>query len=324
VTELLPFNQMLRTRVAFQSDGDALPIARAGGITTVAVRPGGTGTTIGGEIPVMHLDGWTWEESTLRASAGLAMTFPVPPQGGRGAPPQTPPPGAQQPAAPAPPDRLEELNQLLARARAYAKQGTTREVDWTLEPILPILDGRQALFVLANTENAIREAVAWADKAGVRIVLQSGADVQKVASLLKEKDVPVVLTTIFALPPREDLFHAYTYQTPGVLAKAGVRFAFSSGGFEFARNLPFQAGRAIAWGLDPDAAIRALTLDAARIFGVDSQVGSIEPGKLANLIVVKGDLTEIRSEIQHVIVAGRNVPLDTKHTELYKRYMARK
>jgi imidazolonepropionase-like amidohydrolase len=87
--------------------------------------------------------------------------------------------------------------------------------------------------------------------------------------------------------------------------------------------VPFQAGRAVAWGLDHDAAIRAITLDAARILGVDSQIGSIEPGKLANLVVVKGDALEIRSQIQHVIVAGRDVPLDSKHTELYKRFMAR-
>jgi imidazolonepropionase-like amidohydrolase len=103
-----------------------------------------------------------------------------------------------------------------------------------------------------------------------------------------------------------------------------VRFAFSSGGFEFARNVPFQAGRAIAWGLDADTAIRALTLDAAKILGVDKEIGSIERGKVANLVVVKGDPTEIRSEIQHVIIAGRDVPLDTKHTELYKRYLARR
>jgi imidazolonepropionase-like amidohydrolase len=324
VTELLPFNQMLRTRVAYQSDGDAIPVTRAGGITSVAVRPGGAGTTIGGEVPIMNLDGWTWEENTLRASAGLAMTFPVTPPGGRGTPPGVAPPSAPNAAAaPAPPDRLAELTALLERARAYAAQGSNRHVDWTLEPFVPVLDGRQAFFVSATTERTMREAVAWADRVGVRIVLVTGADAQKVASLLKEKDVPVVLSTLFALPPREDVSHAYTYQTPGILAKAGVRFAFSSDGFQFARNVPFQAGRAVAWGLDPESAIRALTLDAARIFGVESLVGSIEPGKLANLVIVKGDVLDIRSEILHVVIAGRAVPLDTKHTELYKRYMAR-
>jgi imidazolonepropionase-like amidohydrolase len=320
VVEMLPFNQMLRTRVAYQSDSDAIPVARAEGITTVAVSPGGTTTTIGGEVPVMNLDGWTWEENTLRASAGLAMTFPASGGRGRGAGGGGRVGGAGETQ---PSDRLAELDRLLERARAYAKLGGEREIDTTLEPFVPVLDGRQALFVRANTEQAIRDALAWARRQRVRIVLQSGADAQRVAALLKEHDVPVILSTILTLPPREDDFHAYTYQAPGVLARAGVRFAFSSGGFEFARNLPFQAGRAVGWGLQPDAAVRALTLDAARILGVDREVGSIEAGKLANLVVVRGDPLDVRSKIQHVVIAGRDVSLETKHTELYKRYLAR-
>jgi imidazolonepropionase-like amidohydrolase len=316
--ELLPFNQMLRTRVAFQSDSDAIPVTRAEGITTVAVLPDDTSSTITGELPIMNLDGWTWEENTLRASAGLIMNFPVPPARGRGAGPAATGRGGAPP-----PDRLAELTALLEQARAYARQGEDRQVNWNLEPFLPIISGEKSLFVRATTERTIRGAVTWAHKAGVRIVLQSGADAQRVAGLLKEFNVPVILSSMFALPPRDDDFHAYTYQTPGVLARHGVRFAFSSGGFQFARNVPFQAGRAIGWGLDPEAAVRALTLDAATILGVDSEVGSIEEGKVANLIVVRGDPTEIRSQIQHVIVAGRDVPLATKHTELYRRYLAR-
>ena len=135
--------------------------------------------------------------------------------------------------------------------------------------------------------------------------------------------IPVILSTINTLPPREDDFHAYPYQAPGILAKAGVRFAFSSGGFENTRNVPFQAGRAVAWGLSHDDAIKALTLDAAKILGVDSAIGSIETGKVANLVVVKGDPLEIRSVIQHVVIAGKDLPLDNKQVELFKKYMAR-
>jgi imidazolonepropionase-like amidohydrolase len=186
-----------------------------------------------------------------------------------------------------------------------------------------VLDGTQALFVAAVSEKAIRDAVAWATRNGVRIVLRTGPDVQRVTGLLVTHDLPVVLANILDLPPREDAFHAYTYQTPGVLARAGVPFAFSSGGFQFSRNLSFQAGRAIGWGLDPDAALRALTLDAARILGIDAEVGSIEKGKLANLVVVSGDLTEVRSQVRHVVIAGRDVPLATRHTDLYQRYLAR-
>jgi imidazolonepropionase-like amidohydrolase len=192
-----------------------------------------------------------------------------------------------------------------------------------LEPFLPVLDGRQALFVTAATEQGIRDAVAWADRQKVRIVLQTGPDAQRLAGFLKQHDVPVILNSVLTVPPREDEFHAYPYQAPGVLEKAGVRFAFSSGGFQFSRNLPFQAARAVAWGLSREAAIRALTLDAARILGVDGQVGSIEPGKIANLVVVNGDPLEIRSQIRHVVIAGRDIPLDNPQVELFKKYMAR-
>jgi len=315
VSEILPFDQMLRTRVAYKSDSIAIPVTRSEGITTIGVRPGGG--TISGEIPVMDLDGWTWEEATLRPAAGLAFNYPGP-AGGRGGGG-----GRGGQAQPQGPDPIKTLNQLLERARAYAKQPATRQVDWTLEPFLPVLDRRQALYVTAATEQNMRDAVAWADKQNVRIVLQAGADAQKLAGLLKQHDVPVILSSILSLPPREDEFHAYPYQTAGVLAKAGVTFAFSSGGFQFSRDVPFQAGRAVAWGLPHDDAIKALTLDAARVLGVDSQIGSIDAGKVANLVVLTGDPLEIRSQIRHVIIAGRDVPLDNSQVELFKKYMAR-
>jgi imidazolonepropionase-like amidohydrolase len=316
VSEILPFDQMLRTRVAFRADSLAIPVTRSEGITSVGVRPGGG--TISGEIPVMNLDGWTWEEATLRPSAGLAFNLPGA-AGGRGGGGG----GRGAAAPPTGPDPIKTLNQLLERARVYAKQPATRQVDWTLEPFLPVLDRRQALYVSAATEQGIRDAVAWAEKQNVRIVLQTGADAQRLAALLKQHDVPVILTSVLSLPPREDEFHAYPYQAPGVLAKAGVPFAFSSGGFQFSRNVPFQAGRAVGWGLSRDDAIKALTLDAARILGVDSQVGSVEAGKIANLVVINGDPLEIRSQIQHVIIAGRDVPLDNSQVELFKKYMSR-
>jgi len=102
-----------------------------------------------------------------------------------------------------------------------------------------------------------------------------------------------------------------------------VTFAFSSGGFQFSRDVPFQAGRAVAWGLSHDDAIKALTLDAARILGVDGQVGSIDAGKVANLVVLTGDPLEVRSQVRHVIVAGRDLPLDNSQVELFKKYMSR-
>ncbi len=315
-SEILAFGQMLRTREAYKADSVAIPVTRVEGITTIAVRPGGT--FLDGQLPIMDLDGWTWEEATLRRSAGIEMSYPGG-GGGRGGGGGGRGGGAGGAAA----DRLEELDTLLAHAHAYAAMGPNRPVDPRLEPFLPVIDGRQAMFVSANGEAAIREAVQWAEKNHVRIVLQTNADAQRAAAYLGQHHVPVILSDVLTLPSREDDFHAYPYQTPGVLAKAGVTFAFSSGDYQFSRNVPFQAARAVGWGLDHDAAIRALTLDAAKILGVDGVVGSIETGKLANLVVVKGDPLQIRSQIQHVVIAGRDVPLDSRQTELYKRYLAR-
>ncbi len=317
VSEIGEWNQALRTQRAFQIDSDAVPVDRVEGVTTIGVVPGGG--VISGSMPVMDLDGWTWEESTLRQSAGLVMTYPGAGGGGRGGGGR----GAAPAGGPTPAEQVGKLTALLERAAAYAKAPPGHPIDLSLEPFLPILSRAEAFIVNAGTEQGIRDAVAWAEKQHVRIVIRSGADVQRVAPLLKEHDVPVILTSVLTLPPREDEFHAYPYQAAGVLARAGVRFAFSSGGYQFSRNVPFQAGRSVAWGLDHDAAIRAITLDAARILGVDSQIGSIDAGKLANLVVMKGDALEIRSQIQHVVIAGRDVPLESKHTELYKRFMAR-
>jgi imidazolonepropionase-like amidohydrolase len=125
------------------------------------------------------------------------------------------------------------------------------------------------------------------------------------------------------MPQGEDTFHAATYQAPAELAKAGVTFAFSSGGFETVRLIPFQAAMAVAWGLDRNEAIKAMTINPAKIFGADKSLGTIEAGKIANLVVVNGDPLEIRSRIQHVIIGGRDIPLESKHTDLFKRYMGR-
>jgi imidazolonepropionase-like amidohydrolase len=316
VNEMLTFNQMLRTRVAFQSDSDAIPVARVEGITTAAIVPGGG--VIGGEIPVMILDGWTWEESTLRPSAGLAMSYPGGGGGGRGGGGG----GAGGAGAGEQARQIDELHRMLDQTRAYMKNAN-RAVNWQLEAFVPILDRRQAIFINAGTDQAIRDAVTWAEKQGVTVVLRISPNSHGMAAFLKAHNVPVILTNVLSMPSNDDRFHAYTYQAAGVLAKAGVPVAFSSGGYSNVRLVPFQAAMSVAWGLDRDAAIRALTIDAAKMLGVDSQVGTLEAGKLANLFVVRGDPLEIRSQIKHVVIAGRDVPLESKHTELFKRYMSR-
>ena len=316
VNEMLPFNQMLRTRVAYQSDSDAIAVARTEGITSAGIFPGGG--IIGGEVPLMNLDGWTWEENVVRPAAGLAFSFPGGGGGGRGG---GFPAGGR--AGGAATSGLRELETLLAQAKVYGTN-PARERNWSLEPFLPIINKQQAFYISAGTDAAITQAIAWAQRQNVNIVIRtSPATAVTSAAALKAANVPVILSTVLALPPGEDAFHAATYQAAGELEKAGVTFAFSSGGFETVRLIPFQAAMSVAWGLSKDRALQAMTLDAAKIFGADNLVGSIEPGKVANLVVTNGDAMEIRTRVLHVVIAGKEITLQNKQTELFNRYMGR-
>jgi imidazolonepropionase-like amidohydrolase len=316
-SEMLDFNQMLRTRVAYQSDSIAIPVARIEGVTSAAIFM--NGGTITGDVPLMNLDGWTWEENMVRPVTGLAMNFPGAGGGGRGG--GGGPGGGAGPGAGRNP--MLELDRLIREAKAYGAN-PNRTTDWNLEALVPIVKKTQPMFVQAGTENAIRDAIAWAERSGVNIVIRTNP-VAAVANaeLLKAKNVPVILTNVLTMPQGEDQFHAANYQGAGELSKAGVLFAFSSGGYDGVRLIPFQAAMSVAWGLNRDEAIKALTINAAKIFGADKVIGTLEAGKIANLVVVSGDPLEIKSHIQHVIIAGKEVSLDSKQTELFKRYMNR-
>lgn len=314
VNEILTFNQMLRTRVAYQSDSDAIAVARTEGITAAGIFPGGG--IIGGEVPLMNLDGWTWEENMVRPAAGLAMSFPGGGGGGRG--------GFGGRAGGGGNSGLRELEALLAQAKVYG-QNPNRDMNWNLEPFLPILNKQQAFYVTAGSDAAVTQVLQWAQAQNVNVVIRTNpATAVTSAAALKAANVPVILSTILAMPAGNDnTFHAATYQAAGELEKAGVTFAFSSGGFETVRLVPFQAAMSVAWGLSKERALQAMTLDAAKIFGADRMLGSIEPGKIANLVVTNGDAMEIRSRVLHVVIAGKDVPLQNKQTELFNRYMGR-
>jgi hypothetical protein len=277
-----------------------------------------TGGVFSGDVPLMNLDGWTWEENTVRPAVGLTMSFPggaAVGRGGGGGGGRGGPAGGGA--------TIAEVDKVIQQARAYAAN-PNRQIDWSLEPFVPVIQKRQVLFIQAATEGAISQAIAWAERQGFNIVLRtSPASAVASAPLLKAKNVPVILSSVLAMPQGEDTFHAATYQAAGELAKAGILFAFSSGNYENVRLIPFQAAMSAAWGLSQEDALKALTINPAKIFGADKTIGSLEAGKLANLVIVAGDPLEIRSRIRNVIIAGREVPLESKHTELFKRYMSR-
>jgi imidazolonepropionase-like amidohydrolase len=331
--EMLDRNPQLRTRVAYHAESDAIPVARVNGITSVAVLP--SGGIFGGEVPVMNLDGWTWEEATLRANAGMQFTFPIVGtgggrggfgggggRGGRGG-------GSSQ-------DRtyedlrrerdrqLDDLISLFDQARAYARAGADKATDWTLEALVPVVERRLPLITGANREQDIKDAIAFADRAKVNIVIAGGAEANYVSGLLKEKNIPVILSERLTMPAREDDFHASSYQLAGELTRAGVKVAFSTGDSTNVRLLPYNAAISVAWGMNRDDALKALTINAAEILGIADRVGSLEPGKDANLFLAKGDPLEIRTEITRVFIEGNDVGMSNKHNALYEKYINRK
>jgi imidazolonepropionase-like amidohydrolase len=213
---------------------------------------------------------------------------------------------------------------VIARARAYAGlPPSERRADWNLAALVPVVEGRQPLVVQANTESDIRDAVAFGDRARVRVVITGGLEAPLVAPLLKERNVPVILGSVLTLPTREDAHHAATYRAAGELAQAGVRFAFGSGGYTNLRLIPYEAGISVAWGLSREQALRAITVDAAEILGVADRVGTLAPGKLANLAIWNGDPLELRTPVPRVFIAGRDVGPASKHTDLYDKWRGR-
>ena len=230
VQEMLDINAAVRAQVAYQSDSDAIAVARVNGVTTIGVMP--AGGLLGGQAAVMNLDGWTWEEATVKPTVGVTFQFPnIGGGGGGGGGGGFGGGGGQQ-------RRFEELKrerdarvkkveELIERAKAYAKlPAAERRIDWNLEALVPVVQGRQPLFVQASNEAVIRDAVAFADRMGVKIVITGGIESPLAAPLLKEKNIPVLLGSVLTLPSREDFHHAAAYRAAGELAEAGVKFGF--------------------------------------------------------------------------------------------------
>jgi imidazolonepropionase-like amidohydrolase len=315
VSEMLDIAPQLRVHVAYHNESEAIPIARANGITTVGVAP--SGGTLAGQMAAMNLAGWTSEEATIRPNVGIIFNFPSILAFWTSAEQDFDNLRRER-------DRkLDQLIRLLNGARAYASARPGSAMDWTLEALVPIAERRLPLITTVNREQDIRDAIAFGDRARVNIVISGGSEAALVAPLLRDKAIPVIIGNVLTLPAREDFFHADSYQLAGRLVNAGVKVAFATGDANTVALLPYHAAKAVAWGLGRDEALKALTINAAEILGISDRVGSLEPGKDANLFVADGDPLEVRTNVTRVVIAGRDVPLDNKQLALYRKYMAR-
>ncbi len=328
-TEIGDFNANMKALTAINPHSELIPVARMNGVTTVLTCP--RGGMISGQCALINLDGWTQHEMKLLAPAAMQLNYPTLGFRGFGGFAQV----FGQPNEQMRQQRerqIENLRRKLEDAAAYAqakeaaardKSVPARTVDLGLEAMLPALRGETPVLVSADREREIKGALELAEKYKLKLIISGGDEAAKLAKQLKEKNIPVILGSVYGLPSGEDAPYDESYARAAELHKAGVKFAFSTGDASNVRLLPYQAGTAAAFGLPKEEALKGVTLYPAQIFGVDKLVGSIEAGKLANLVVTDGDILEFRTKVRHMFIAGRQVDLSNKHQRLYDKFKDR-
>jgi imidazolonepropionase-like amidohydrolase len=333
VSEVGTFNPNAQAFYGVNPQSAHIGVTRVVGITHVLTRP--SGGVISGQAALLNLAGSTVPEMNVVPRAALVVELPRSGFGGGrfGG-------GFAFAAAANPQDvsrtrtrQLDSLRAMLRDAEAYAqvqeayakdKSLPRPRQDVVLASLVPAARRQMPVLFVADRAADIREAVTFAEEMKLRPIIVGGRDAWQVTAFLKQKDVPVLLSAVMDLPSREDDPYDVNFSAPAKLAAAGVRFAVTSGdqGAE-TRNLPYTAGMAAAFGLSKTDALKAVTLWPAQILGVADRLGSIEVGKMANLVVTDGDLLEAKTQTKHLIIDGRVVPLESKHTDLNERFKDR-
>jgi imidazolonepropionase-like amidohydrolase len=302
-------------------------------VTQVLSSP--SGGIVSGQASMVHLGGWTHPQMTIAKSAGLVITLPRAGGGGFGFGGGRGFGGGNTPDAQRTREQqLDSLKALIADARAYdvamraaaADRALPRvQPDVKLAAMVPYVRGELPVLMSADRAVDIRASLDFAQEQRLRPIIVGAREALAVAERLKQMSVPVIYTHVRTLPGREDDAFDINFAAPGQLAAAGVKFAISSGdGGAEVRDLPHIAGMAAAYGLTPDDALRAVTLWPAQILGMADRFGSLEVGRVANVVVTTGDLLEARSETKFLFIDGRPVPLDTRHTVLNMTHKDRK
>lgn len=326
-------NPQLRAMTAMNRESEHIPASRANGVTSVMEMP--DGELIAGQMSLIHLDDSAGDKMAVAPLAAIYLRFPAivtrpprPTEDDDSDDDPAPPPPVPYEEAKADYDRkMAALVAFFDEARAYraAKRAKARgfRTDLRLEAMIPVLDGTTPMFVVAVRAPAIREAIEFAEKQKIRIILANAYEAYKVIPLLRDHKIAVVLGPTFTLPLDEDDAYDLSFTTPAELYKAGIKFAIGSFSTRQSRNLPYQAAAAVPYGLPEDQAYRAVSLSAAEIFGVANRLGSIEEGKTADLIVSDGDPLEVTTKVNMVFIGGKAVSLDTRQKALYEKYSGR-
>lgn len=316
--EVGQFNPNVRSVVAYNTDSDIIPTIRTNGVLLSQVTP--NGGTISGTSSVVQLDAWNWEDAVVKADEGVHLNWPnMLVETGNSDP------DAEKRLASMKEQREQTLADLasLMRDAAVYKAGAHDSENLKLAAMTGLFDGSKKLYVHANYGKEIIEAINFTKKYGVKdVVLVGGGDALVVADFLKSNNIPVIYSGVHALPSRAGEDVDMPYKMPYLLQQAGLLVALDYDlSIHGIRNLPFIAGTTAAYGLDKEQALSAVTLNTAKILGIDKQTGSVEAGKDANLVVSTGDLLDMRTNnVTLAYIQGRKISLDNKQKYLYDKF----
>ncbi|HYM92502.1 MAG TPA: amidohydrolase family protein, partial [Chitinophagaceae bacterium] len=327
--ELGDWNTNIRSIVAYNSDSKIIGVLRANGILLANVTP--EGGMLPGSSTIVQLDAWNWEDAAYKMDIGIHFNMPsllarggggrfgggfpgrfLQQQGG----------GNTDPVKEAM-DKIEEVKKFFREAKAYFGEASHSETNLKFEAVKGLFNKTQKFFVHCTQVKQMLVAIDFAKEFGFSVVIVGGSESWQIADLLKQNNIAVILNREFSLPTLEDDDVDQPFKTPAMLQQAGVMFCLNDDHAESRyRNLPFDAGEASAYGLSKEEALQAITLNAAKILGIDDRTGSIEVGKDANIVISEGDILDMRTSIiTDAFIQGRKISLEDKQTQLYERYM---
>lgn len=314
--EIGNMNPHIRSLIAYNTDSKVPATLRSNGILMAQVTP--EGGTIAGTSSVVQLDAWNWEDAAIRTDDAIHVNWPVPPRA-RGFGPRTAmtPQVIEETRQKA----INELQQFFAEAQAYAALEKPAVINTRFAAMKRLFNGKQQLFITANRQKDIVAAVNFAKSFGIKPVIVEAEEAYRVKDFLKANQISVIVKQPHALPSNLDDDVNLPYKNAGILAATGIPVVISINGYWQQRNLPFMAGTAAAWGMDKESALSAITLNTARVLGIDKQTGSLETGKDATLFISTGDALDMKTNhVEQAFIQGRSINLDNLHKQLDKKF----
>jgi imidazolonepropionase-like amidohydrolase len=326
VREIGDMNPNIRALVAYNTDSKVINTLRSNGILMANIVP--QGSFLAGSSSVVQLDAWNWEDAAVQADGGMHLYMPslMPrPNFGRfggGGGPGGPSAGAQPDPVKEGLDQIEKLKMFFKEAKAYLASPVHDETNLKFESVKNLFTKTQKLYVHANTVKQMLVSLDFVKEFGFDLVIVGASESYKIADLLKQHNISVILDQMHSLPTSNDDDIDQPYKSAAALQKAGVLFSISDDDPQTrGRNVMFNAGTAATYGLTKEQALAAITLNAAKIMGVADKTGSIEVGKEANFIISSGDILDMRTNnVTDAFIQGRKINLDDKQKQLNDRY----